>query len=112
MKILGISCFYHDAAACIVDDGIIVAAAQEERFTRKKHDENFPFNAVKYCLAEAGLTVNQIDFVGYYEKPLLKLGRLLETFVAAAPQGFRSFMAAIPVWMKERSEERRVGKEC
>jgi carbamoyltransferase len=100
--ILGLSAFYHDSAAALVVDGEIVAAAQEERFSRKKHDAAFPSKAVEYCLAEAGLTLRQVDYVGYYEKPLLKFGRLLETYVAAAPFGFRSFIAAMPVWLKEK----------
>lgn len=100
--VLGISAYYHDSAAALVVDGTIVAAAQEERFTRKKHDAGFPTQAVAYCLAEAGLTTEQIDYVGYYEKPLLKFGRLLETSVAAAPLGFRSFLAAMPVWLKSK----------
>ncbi len=100
--ILGISAFYHDSAAALVVDGEIVAAAQEERFTRKRHDAGFPSLALEYCLAEAGLSIEQLDYVGYYEKPLLKFGRLLETYVAAAPLGFRSFLAAMPVWLKEK----------
>jgi carbamoyltransferase len=97
--ILGISAFYHDAAAAVVVDGEIVAAAQEERFTRRKHDAEFPANAIEYCLAEAGLTVKELDLVGFYEKPLLKFDRLLETYVAYAPSGFRSFRTALPHWL-------------
>ena len=100
--ILGISAYYHDAAAALVVDGRIVAAAQEERFTRKKHDPGFPSHAVDYCLATAGLTTGQVDFVAFYEKPLLKFDRLLETYLAFAPQGFPSFRKAIPVWIKEK----------
>ncbi|MEK6258626.1 MAG: carbamoyltransferase [Planctomycetota bacterium] len=100
--VLGISAFYHDSAAALVVDGTIVAAAQEERFTRKKHDAGFPARAIEYCLAEAGLKTEEIDYVGYYEKPLLKFGRLLETSVAASPFGFRSFLAAMPVWLKSK----------
>ena len=100
--ILGISAFYHDAAAALVVDGKIVAAAQEERFTRKKHDASFPVHAVEYCLREAGLTIDQIDYIGFYDKPLLKFERLLETYLAYAPRGLRSFMAAVPVWLKQK----------
>ena len=97
--ILGISAFYHDSAAALVVDGQIVAAAQEERFTRKKHDERFPTNAVDFCLKQAGLSVDQLDWVTFYEKPLLTFDRLLETYLAVAPRGFSSFRAAIPVWL-------------
>ena len=100
--ILGISAFYHDSAAAIVVDGQIVAAAQEERFTRKKHDEAFPSQAVEFCLKQAGLTIDQIDWVTFYEKPLLTFDRLLETYLAFAPRGFTSFKAAIPVWLKQK----------
>src|SRR5713226_6116592 len=102
MNILGISAFYHDSAACLVVDGEIVAAAQEERFTRIKHDYNFPVNATRYCLKEAGITAEQLDFVGFYDKPLLKFDRLLETYLDYAPSGFRSFLKAMPLWMKEK----------
>ena len=91
MQILGLSAFYHDSAAALVRDGEILAAAQEERFTRKKHDSAFPINAVEYCLAAAGTTAEQIDHVAFYDKPFLKFERLLETYVAFAPRGFRSF---------------------
>ncbi len=101
-KILGISAFYHDSAACLVADGEIVAAAQEERFTRVKHDHNFPVNAARYCLREAGITAEQLDFVGFYDKPLLKFDRLLETYLDYAPAGFASFLKAMPLWMKEK----------
>jgi carbamoyltransferase len=100
--ILGISAFYHDSAAALVVDGEIVAAAQEERFTRKKHDEGFPQNAVDYCLREAGLTAKDLDYVGFYEKPLRKFDRLLETYLAFAPDGFRSFAKALPQWLKQK----------
>ena len=100
--ILGISAFYHDSAACLVRDGEIIAAAQEERFTRLKHDHNFPVNASRYCLKEAGITAEQLDFVGFYDKPLLKFDRLLETYLDYAPVGFRSFLKAMPLWMKEK----------
>ncbi len=100
--ILGISAFYHDSAAALVVDGEIVAAAQEERFTRRKHDAGFPQQALAYCLQEAGLSPGDIDYVGFYEKPLLKFDRLLETYVACAPSGFRSFVAAMPVWLNQK----------
>lgn len=100
--ILGISAFYHDSAAALVVDGKIVAAAQEERFTRKKHDPDFPQNAVEYCLQEAGLRPDQIDHVGFYDKPLLKFERLLETYLGFAPAGFQSFMTAMPVWLRQK----------
>jgi carbamoyltransferase len=101
-NILGISAFYHDSAACLVVDGEIVAAAQEERFTRIKHDYNFPLNAARYCLKEAGITAAQLDHVAFYDKPLLKFDRLLETYLDYAPSGFRSFLKAMPLWMKEK----------
>jgi carbamoyltransferase len=102
VSILGISAFYHDSAACLVVDGEIVAAAQEERFTRVKHDHNFPVNAARYCLSEAKLNADQLDFVGFYDKPLLKFDRLLETYLDYAPAGFSSFLKALPLWMKEK----------
>lgn len=100
--ILGVSAFYHDSAAALVVDGRIVAAAQEERFTRKKHDYNFPVNAIEYCLKEAGLTPQDIDYVGFYDKPFLKFERLLETYLAYAPQGFSSFLSALPLWLRQK----------
>ncbi|MFN2453658.1 MAG: carbamoyltransferase [Pyrinomonadaceae bacterium] len=101
-SILGISSFYHDSAACLVIDGEIIAAAQEERFTRLKHDHRFPANAIRYCLNEANLSVEQLDYVGFYDKPLLKFDRLLETYMDFAPAGFPSFLKAMPLWMKEK----------
>ena len=101
-KILGISAFYHDSAACLVVDGDIVAAAQEERFTRIKHDHNFPVHAARYCLREAGIEASELDYVGFYDKPLLKFDRLLETYLDYAPAGFPSFLKAMPLWMKEK----------
>ena len=98
--ILGISAFYHDSAACLVVDGEIVAAAQEERFTRKKHDAGFPAQAIDYCLRQAGAAAGDLDFVVFYEKPIRKFERLLETYLAYAPSGFRSFQMAMPVWLK------------
>lgn len=102
MKILGISAYYHDSAACIIEDGEIVAAAQEERFTRKKHDSSFPINAITYCLSEAKATPKEIDFVVFYEKPFLKFERLLETYLAFAPKGFKSFAASMPIWLRDK----------
>ena len=102
MLILGISCYYHDSAAAVVRDGVIVAAAQEERFSRKKHDPRFPAHAVKYCLDEAGAQVTDLDCVVFYDKPLIKFERLLETYLAYAPKGYRSFLAAMPIWLKEK----------
>src|SRR5260221_9264912 len=101
--ILGISAFYHDSAACVVVDGEIASAAQEERFTRKKHDPAFPASAVQYCLREAGKTPDDVDYIVFYEKPLRKFERLLETYLAYAPRGYRSFKMAIPVWLKEKT---------
>ena len=102
MKVLGISAYYHDSAAALVADGKILAAAQEERFTRKKHDESFPAKAVEYCLKEAGVIVADLDYVAFYEKPLRKFDRLLETYLAFAPAGFSSFLRAVPVWLKDK----------
>ena len=102
MYILGISAFYHDSAACILCDGEIVAAAQEERFTRKKHDSGFPHHAIQYCLKEAEITADQINNVVFYEKPFVKFERLLETYLAFAPKGFKSFAMAMPVWIKDK----------
>ncbi len=102
MRVLGVSAFYHDSAAALVVDGRIVAAAQEERFTRKKHDAGFPDNAIAYCLAEGGLTLDQVDYVAFYDKPFLKFERLLETYLAFAPKGFTSFRLAMPVWLREK----------
>ena len=101
-RILGISAYYHDSAACLVEEGRIVAAAQEERFTRKKHDANFPARAVAYCLREAGITMTAVDLVGFYEKPLVKFDRLLETYAACAPRGWRSYLMAMPLWLSEK----------
>src|SRR3989304_3335765 len=102
MHILGISAFYHDSAACLIKNGEIVAAAQEERFTRKKHDDAFPHNAVHYCLNAAHITIQDVDFVGYYEKPFLKFERLLLTYLHFAPSGLRSFLKAMPLWLKKK----------
>src|SRR6516225_306989 len=108
MRILGISAFYHDSAAALVVDGHIVAAAQEERFTRKKHDSGFPRHAVRYCLDESGIKLEQIDHVVFYDKPFLKFERLLETYLAFVPRGFRSFRMALPVWIKEKLFQKRL----
>ena len=107
MNILGISAFYHDSAAALIVDGEIIAAAQEERFTRIKHDASFPDNAVNFCLNEAGIDISEIDYVVFYDKPLLTFDRLLETYVAFAPIGFKSFSKAIPVWLKEKLHTKR-----
>jgi carbamoyltransferase len=100
--ILGISAFYHDSAAALIVDGEIIAAAQEERFTRKKHDPSYPTNAINYCLAEAGLTLNQVSYIAFYDKPFLKFERILETYIAFAPKGLQSFRMAMPVWLREK----------
>ncbi len=102
MNILGISAYYHDSAAALVSDGVIVGAAQEERFTRKKHDPSFPANAIKYCLQSQGISIGEVDHIVFYDKPLLKFDRLLETYLAQAPKGFKSFCTAMPVWLKEK----------
>src|SRR5213080_2929419 len=103
VTILGISGFYHNSAACLLRDGEIIAAAQEERFTRKKHDSGFPKHAIDYCLREGGLhSSKDIDYVGFYDKPLLKFERILENYLGVAPRGWRSFMTAMPVWLKEK----------
>ncbi len=102
MKLLGISAFYHDSAACLVDAGRIVAAAQEERFTRKKHDEGFPSNAVRYCLAEGGVKPGELGGVVFYDKPLLKFHRILETYLSTVPRGLRSAVMALPLWLRDR----------
>src|SRR3989304_8857653 len=102
MDTLGISACYHDSAACLVTDGRIVAAAQEERFTRKKHDFSFPNNAINYCLQEGGLEAKDLDFVAFYDKPFIKFERILETYLAYAPIGIRSFIKAMPLWIKQK----------
>src|ERR671925_173556 len=100
--ILGISAFYHDSAACLVRDGKIVAAAQEERFTRKKADERFPTNAIQYVLKEGRISLADLDSIVFYDKPIVKFERLLETYLAFAPRGLRSFLTAMPIWLKEK----------
>ncbi|MCF8463037.1 MAG: carbamoyltransferase [Rickettsiaceae bacterium] len=108
MKILGISAYYHDAAACLLIDGKILAAAQEERFTRKKHDFNFPANAITYCMYEGNVSSKDIDYVVFYDKPFLKFERLLETYLAFAPKGFKSFTTSLPIWLKDKLFQKRV----
>jgi carbamoyltransferase len=108
VRILGISAFYHDSAAAVVEDGRVVAAAQEERFTRKKHDSEFPVQAIEYCLETAGVGLDAFDFVAFYDKPFLKFERLLETYLAFAPRGFQSFRMAMPVWIKEKLFQKRL----
>ena len=100
IHILGISAYYHDSAAALLRDGRIIAAAQEERFSRKKHDARFPAHAIEYCLEEAGISLAEVDHVVFYDKPLLKFERLLETYLTFAPRGFRSFVSAMPVWLR------------
>ena len=108
MRILGISALYHDSAAALIDDGRIVAAAQEERFSRKKHDARFPRHAVDFCLREAGVGMDAIDVVAFYDKPLLKFERMLETYLAFAPRGFTSFRTAMPLWITEKLFQKRM----
>jgi carbamoyltransferase len=117
MRILGISAFYHDSAAALVDDGVVIAAAQEERFTRRKHDASFPEAAISFCLETAGCGMGDIDHVVFYDKPFLKFERLLETYLATAPRGFTSFRTAMPIWIKEKLFQKRglrrsLGKLC
>ena len=101
-KILGISAFYHDSAATVLIDGEIIAAAQEERFTRKKHDSDYPFHAVEFVLKYSNIKFKDLDQIVFFEKPFLKFERLLETYVAFAPRGFNQFLKAIPIWLKEK----------
>ncbi len=102
MYILGISCFYHDSAACIIKDGILIAAAQEERFTRKKHDHSFPTHAIQFCLDYAGITIDKVDIIGFYDKPIVKFERILYTYFSTFPKSFLSFMKAMPLWLKQK----------
>ncbi|MBT6116907.1 MAG: hypothetical protein HOH66_03480, partial [Rhodospirillaceae bacterium] len=102
MRILGISAFYHDSAAALIEDGRITAAAQEERFTRKKHDADFPENAIEFCLEKVAGGLADVDFVAFYDKPFLKFERLLETYISVAPRGFASFRMAMPLWLREK----------
>ena len=102
MYILGISAFYHDSAACIIKNGEILAAAQEERFTRKKHDFSFPINAIDFCLEYAGIKSSELEIVAFYDKPFLKFERILETYLTYSPIGIKSFLKAMPLWIKEK----------
>ena len=102
MNILGISAYYHDSAAALLSDGALIAAAQEERFSRKKHDARFPGQAIDYCLSEASLRIADLDYIVFYDKPLLKFERLLQTYLSFAPKGFQSFDAAMPIWLKDK----------
>ena len=102
MRVLGISAFYHDSAAALIADGRIVAAAQEERFTRKKFDADYPRHAIEYCLNAGGVTLADVDYVAFYDKPFLKFERLLETYLTFSPRGFRSFRMALPLWLREK----------
>ena len=102
MRLLGLSAFYHDSAAALIEDGRVVAAAQEERFSRKRHDSGFPAHAIRYCLDARDISLDEVDYVIFFEKPLIKFERLLETYLANAPRGFTSFKTALPVWIKEK----------
>lgn len=102
MKILGISAYYHDSAASLIRDGRIIAAAQEERFTRKKHDDGFPSNAIRYCLKEAEIDINEVDYIAFYDKPVLKFDRLVETYLSFVPKGWLSFRRAMPLWLGKK----------
>lgn len=102
VTILGLSAFYHDSAACLIQDGCIVAAAQEERWTRKKHDHNFPIQAARFCLQEGGIQAEQLNLVAFYDKPFIKFERLLETYLSFAPIGLRSWLAAMPLWIRQK----------
>ena len=102
MNILGISAFYHDSAACLVRDGEIIAAAQEERFTRKKHDASFPKKAAEFCLQQGGIQTFDLDYVGFYDKPFVKFERILETYLSIAPKGLQQYFSAMPVWLKDK----------
>jgi len=108
INVLGISAYYHDSAAALLSDGQLVAAAQEERFTRKKHDAGFPRNAVEYVLREAGILMQAVDHIIFYDKPLTKFERLLETYLSYAPRGFNSFLIAIPIWLKEKLYQKKL----
>src|SRR5579885_347475 len=113
MWILGLSAYYHDSAACLVRDGAVVAAAQEERFSRKKHDHRFPAHAVAFCLRQGGISASELEAVVFYDKPLQKFERLLETYLDYAPAGIRSFLQAMPLWLREKLWMREeIGKAC
>src|SRR3989338_5361958 len=100
--ILGLSCYYHDASAALLKDGVIVAAAEEERFTRKKHDTSFPSNAIKFCLESEGITINELNYVGFYEKPLIKFERLLYQHLEMFPLSVKTFLSSMPSWLNEK----------
>ena len=102
MNVLGISAFYHDSAACLLKDGEIIAAASEERFTRKKHDQGFPSNAIRYVLEEGKVSIGDVEYVGFYDKPIVKFERILSTYVSTFPRSFPSFLKAVPLWLKEK----------
>ena len=102
INVLGISAYYHDSAAALVSDGKVIGAAQEERFTRKKHDFGFPHHAIDYCLREGGIRLEDLDYIGFYDKPLLKFERILATYIATFPRSFPSFLKAIPLWLHEK----------
>src|SRR5690349_11117362 len=102
MKILGISCFYHDSAAALLVNGEVIAAAQEERFTRKRHDAEFPTKSIEFCLKEAGINASDLDYVAFYDKPFLKFERIIESALSAAPRGLPTFIKAIPIWMSQK----------
>ena len=108
---MGISAFYHDSAACILKNGKIIAAAQEERFTRKKHDQSFPNKAIDYCLKEAGITSEELEIVAFYDKPFLKFERILETYLSFVPKGLSSFLNAIPLWIKKTLDKELIKDE-
>ena len=108
MIILGISAFYHDSAAALIKDGVIIAAAQEERFTRIKHDSGFPAEAIRFCLKQAQITLAELDNIVFFEKPFLKFERILETYLSTAPKGFRSFKTAMPIWLHEKLFQKRI----
>ena len=108
INILGISAFYHDSAATLIQNGEIIAAAQEERFSRVKHDERFPKNAIKYVLEEGKIELHNVDYVVFFEKPFLKFERLLETYLAFAPKGFKSFSLAMPAWLREKLFQKKI----
>jgi len=111
-KILGISAYYHDSAAALISDGEIIAACHEERFSRIKHDSSFPKNSINFLLNSNSLTLKDIDYVVFYEKPILKFNRLIETYISNAPKGFKSFKKAIPVWIKEKLFQKKTIIEC
>jgi len=102
MYILGISAFYHDSAACLLKEGKVITAVQEERFTRKKHDQDFPISAIKYCLKEANIKIDDIELISFYDKPLIKFNRILETYLAFPGRGLQSFIMSVPIWLKQK----------